>query len=91
MAWVFLTAMCTAVGIWATHFVAILAYDPGSPTDYDPVLTIASLLIAAMAAMAGFAISSRAAGRWSPPAGPSSAAASPSCISRVCRPSSSPA
>ena len=57
MAWVFLSGTCAAAGIWATHFVAMLAYNPGSPTDYDPVLTIASLLIAAVAAVAGFSIS----------------------------------
>jgi NO-binding membrane sensor protein with MHYT domain len=58
-AWVFLTAVCTGAGIWATHFVAMLAYDPGQPADYDSVLTIASLLIAAVAAVAGFGISVR--------------------------------
>jgi diguanylate cyclase (GGDEF)-like protein/PAS domain S-box-containing protein len=59
MAWVFLTAVCTGAGIWATHFVAMLAYNPGHPTDYDPVLTIASLLIAAVVAVAGFGIAAR--------------------------------
>ena len=59
VAWVFLTAVCTGAGIWATHFVAMLAYNPGYPTGYDPVLTIASLLIAAAVAMAGFGISTR--------------------------------
>ena len=59
LAWVFLTAVCTGAGIWATHFVAMLAYNPGHPTDYDPVLTIASLLIAAMTAAVGLGISTR--------------------------------
>jgi NO-binding membrane sensor protein with MHYT domain len=59
MAWVFLTAVCTGAGIWATHFVAMLAYDPGYPADYNSVLTIASLLIAAVMAVAGFGISVR--------------------------------
>jgi diguanylate cyclase len=58
-AWVFLTAVCTGAGIWATHFVAMLAYDPGHPADYNSVLTIASLLIAAVVAVAGFGISVR--------------------------------
>ena len=26
-----LTSVCTASGIWATHFVAMLAYSPGVP------------------------------------------------------------
>ena len=29
LAWVFLTAVCAGTGIWATHFVAMLAYNPG--------------------------------------------------------------
>ncbi len=58
LAWIFLTGVSGAAGIWATHFVAMLAYDPGSPTDFDPVLTIASLLIAAAATTVGFALSS---------------------------------
>ena len=56
-AWVFVTGVCTGAGIWATHFVAMLAYDPGYATDYDPALTIASLLIATAVATGGFGIS----------------------------------
>ena len=59
LAWVFLTAVATGTGIWATHFVAMLAYDPGFPTAYDAVLTIGSLLIAVIVATAGFALSAR--------------------------------
>lgn len=59
MAWAFLTAICTGAGIWATHFVAMLAYNPGYNTAYDPALTIGSLLIAAAAAIAGTALASR--------------------------------
>ena len=32
-------------GIWATHFIAILAFDPGLGAGYDAVLTILSLVI----------------------------------------------
>ena len=59
LAWVFLTAASTGAGIWATHFVAMLAYNPGHPTDYDEVLTVASLLVAVIVAMAGFMLASR--------------------------------
>ena len=38
--------------MWCTHFVAILAYDPGTPVDFDPILTIASLGVA----IAGFGV-----------------------------------
>jgi NO-binding membrane sensor protein with MHYT domain len=59
LAWVFLTAACAGMGIWATHFVAMLACDPGHPAGYDGVLIIASLLIVAIMAMAGFTLSTR--------------------------------
>src|SRR4051794_12845968 len=45
LGWLFLTGVCAACGIWATHFIAMLAYAPGLPTGYDPVLTVASLLV----------------------------------------------
>lgn len=53
--WVVLTGVCAASGIWATHFVAMLAYKSGVPTAYDPTLTAASLLIAMLATTLGFA------------------------------------
>ena len=36
LGWLFLTGVCTASGIWATHFVAMLAYKAGAQTAYDP-------------------------------------------------------
>ena len=59
LAWVLLTGVCTGAGIWATHFVAMLAYAPGYPTAYNPALTIGSLLIAVAVAVAGLAVSTR--------------------------------
>ena len=56
VAWVFLAAVATGTGIWATHFVAMLAYEPGYPVGYDAVLTIASLLVAVVVAAVGFAL-----------------------------------
>jgi NO-binding membrane sensor protein with MHYT domain len=29
LSWLFLTGVCTASGIWATHFVAMLPYEAG--------------------------------------------------------------
>jgi NO-binding membrane sensor protein with MHYT domain len=46
LGWVFLTGVATGAGIWATHFVAMLAFKTGLPAAYDPALTLASLLIA---------------------------------------------
>ena len=68
MAWVSLTAIAAATGIWATHFVGMLAYDPDQPTNYDATLTIGSLLIAVAATTAGFAVAARGT-RWTVAAG----------------------
>ena len=56
--WVLLTGISAAVGIWSTHFVAMLAYVAGHPTDYDAVQTIISLLVASIMATAGFSLAS---------------------------------
>jgi len=43
-------------GIWATHFVAMLAYQGGFPFSYDVGLTVLSILIATALCGAGFAL-----------------------------------
>ena len=47
-----LSAIMTGVTIWATHFIAMLAYDPGLPHAYEPAMTIVSLAIAALGTLA---------------------------------------
>ena len=54
--WAALTGVSAGSGIWATHFVAMLAYKGALPTQYEPVATIGSLLIAITLAAAGFAV-----------------------------------
>ena len=51
-----LCGICTAAGIWTTHFVAMLAYDGGLPVTYDGALTATSLAIAIFATSVGFAL-----------------------------------
>ena len=55
-AWVGLTGLSTGAGIWSTHFVAMLAYDPGFPTAYDPMLTLLSVLFAVGVTTIGYAV-----------------------------------
>ncbi|NJO23830.1 MAG: EAL domain-containing protein, partial [Sphingomonadales bacterium] len=57
LAWLGLTGLSTGAGIWSTHFVAMLAYDSGFPTAYDPALTVASLVIAIGVTTIGYLIS----------------------------------
>jgi diguanylate cyclase (GGDEF)-like protein len=60
-----LTGACSASGIWATHFIAMLAYESGVPIVYDPVTTAGSFLIAVVATTFGFAVAT--SGRnWQP-------------------------
>src|SRR3954469_5711634 len=44
--WLTIAGTVSGCGIWATHFVAMLGYQPGFPVNYDLPLTIASLVVA---------------------------------------------
>jgi diguanylate cyclase (GGDEF)-like protein/PAS domain S-box-containing protein len=46
LAWGSIAAVASGFGIWSTHFIAMLAYQPGLPLGYDLWLTVASALIA---------------------------------------------
>ena len=62
--WLGLDAATAGCGIWATHFIAMLAYDPGIGAGYNLVLTILSLLIAVLITGAGLGISLFNFRRW---------------------------
>ncbi len=55
--WLAVSAISTGFGIWATHFIAMLAFTPGIPSGYNIVLTILSLVAAILLTGAGLAIS----------------------------------
>ncbi len=59
--WLAVAAVATGFGIWATHFVAMLAFEPGLPSGYDLTLTILSLVIAIVVTWAGLAVALSAA------------------------------
>lgn len=54
--WVAGAGMVAGCGIWATHFVAMLAYDIGLPIAFHAGLTILSAMIAMTLCGAGFAL-----------------------------------
>lgn len=54
--WATLTGLSAGAGIWATHFVAMLAYDGGLPVAYEPASTLASLVLAIVLSAAAFLI-----------------------------------
>src|ERR1044072_7686610 len=45
--WLGTAGAASGCGIWATHFIAMLAYDPGLGVNYNITLTVLSLLLAA--------------------------------------------
>ncbi len=57
--WLSLDAIAAGYGIWATHFLAILAYDTKLGAGYDLNLTILSLLLAVIIPGAGLYIAGR--------------------------------
>ncbi|WKL58694.1 EAL domain-containing protein [Asticcacaulis sp. ZE23SCel15] len=54
--WLLTAGIATGFGIWATHFIAMLAYDPGVATGYDLNLTVLSLVMAIVVTGAGIAL-----------------------------------
>ena len=64
--WLAVSAISTGFGIWATHFIAMLAFTPGIPSGYNIVLTVLSLVAAILLTGAGLAISLTANWRHGP-------------------------
>ncbi|WP_439573793.1 bifunctional diguanylate cyclase/phosphodiesterase [Phreatobacter sp.] len=54
--WIAMAGLAGGFGIWATHFIAMLAYDPGVPIAYDLGTTVVSLVIAVAFICAGIAV-----------------------------------
>lgn len=52
--WLAALGFVTGGGIWATHFIAMLAYQPQLPVAYDPLRTILSIAVAVAASMAAW-------------------------------------
>jgi diguanylate cyclase len=56
LAWLALAGAAAGCGIWATHFIAMLAYEPGVPVAYDMALTALSLALAGAITGFGFGV-----------------------------------
>src|ERR1700722_3887513 len=67
--WIAATGAAAGCGIWATHFLAMLAYDPAVPVAYNIDLTVMSLLVAAAITGLGTAAAVYIPGRWGALAG----------------------
>jgi diguanylate cyclase (GGDEF)-like protein/PAS domain S-box-containing protein len=55
--WLAISAMSTGFAIWATHFIALLAFTPGIPSGYNAVLTVLSLIGSVPLTAAGLTVS----------------------------------
>ena len=52
-AWLLIAAASTGFGIWATHFIAMIAFSPGIPNAYNAELSVASLAMSVILTAAG--------------------------------------
>ncbi|MFC4294985.1 EAL domain-containing protein [Novosphingobium tardum] len=61
--WLALAGLVTGVGIWTTHFTAMLGYRPATSMGFEPRSALLAVVLAVVFSTAGFAItfSSRAA------------------------------
>lgn len=54
--WLTVSAISTGFGIWATHFIAMIAFEPGLPGGYNVVLTVLSLVAAIVLTGVGLSV-----------------------------------
>ena len=57
VSWLLGAGMVSGAGVWATHFVAMLAYEISLPLRFDLGLTVLSVVMAMAISAAGFALS----------------------------------
>jgi signal transduction histidine kinase/CheY-like chemotaxis protein len=62
--WLLFAGAVLGSGTWATHFIAMLAFDPGLATGYDAAGTVMSLLVALLLETSGVFAGARMTGRW---------------------------
>src|SRR5665213_4246698 len=67
--WVVAAGVMVGCGIWATHFIAMLAYEPGVPVAYGVGETALSLLAAMIITAAGLRLAAGSADGWGAPMG----------------------
>src|SRR5882757_3807925 len=67
--WIAIAGAAIGYGIWATHFIAMLAYEPGVATAYGVFLTALSLAPAVVLTSIGLGFAANYPGRWRAPIG----------------------
>jgi diguanylate cyclase (GGDEF)-like protein/PAS domain S-box-containing protein len=66
LTWIITAGTATGCGIWATHFIAMLAYEPGVATAYSVSLTVLSLIAAVTVTSGGLYFAVNGPPPWSP-------------------------
>ncbi|KJC44032.1 diguanylate cyclase [Bradyrhizobium sp. LTSP885] len=67
--WIVIAGAAIGYGIWATHFIAMLAYEPGIPTGYGITLTALSLAAAMVLTSVGLGFAAGESSHWRAPVG----------------------
>ncbi len=67
--WTITAGAATGCGIWATHFIAMLAYEPSVTIAYDIGLTVLSLFAAMAVTSIGLSVAVGSTRAWAAPAG----------------------
>ena len=67
--WFALAGMAAGCGMWAAHFIALLAYSPGVPLAFNLGLTGLSLVAVMIVATVGLTFAVTGPARWAAPAG----------------------
>jgi diguanylate cyclase (GGDEF)-like protein/PAS domain S-box-containing protein len=68
-AWLVLAGAASGCGIWATHFIAMIAYLPSVAIVYNAGLIAASFALATIVTSVGLRVAVSARARWAAPAG----------------------
>ena len=83
MYWIVAAGAATGCGIWATHFIAMLSYDPGVSIAYDLALTLLSLVMAMLITSAGLTAAVQMRPGWGGAVGGSIVGAGVACMHYV--------
>ncbi len=78
--WVIGAGAATGCGIWATHFIAMLAYDPGISIAYNIGLTALSLMAAVFVTCIGLGLAVYYPQSWAAPVGGGIVGAGVACM-----------
>jgi NO-binding membrane sensor protein with MHYT domain len=83
LTWIIAAGAATGCGIWATHFIAMLSYDPGISVAYNLKLTVLSLVAAVAITSLGLSAAVRVKRKWAGALGGSIVGAGVACMHYV--------